>query len=107
MAISGTGGSVNFFDDRPLLTGSFSNLNTAALIEAELAVRRLPAEKLETRIGENDTKIAALNELKGLLGALGGSLNALRSPPGITGIGDNVFERKAVFLTATGAATAR
>lgn len=106
MAITGTGGSVNFFDDRPLLTGSFSNLDTAALIEAELAVRRLPAAKLETRIGENETKIAALSEMKGLLATLGGSLNALRNPPGITGIGDNIFEQKAVFLTATGTASA-
>ncbi len=106
MAITGTGGSVNFFDDRPLLTGSFSQLDTAALIEAQMAVRRLPAEKLENRIGENDTKIAALNEAKSLLGALGGALSVLRNPPGFAGISANVFEQKAVFLTANGATAA-
>jgi flagellar hook-associated protein 2 len=106
MAITGTGGSVSFFDDRPLLTGSFSNFDTAALIEAELAVRRLPAAKLENRISENDTKIAALSEMKGLLETLGGALGALRNPPGITGVDANIFEQKAVFLTSSGVTSA-
>lgn len=106
MAITGTGGSINFFDDRPLLTGSFSQLDTAALIEAQMAVRRLPAEKLENRISENDTKIAALNEAKSLLGALGGALSVLRNPPGFAGVSANVFEQKAVFLTANGTTAA-
>jgi flagellar hook-associated protein 2 len=106
MAITGTGGSINFFDDRPLLTGSFSQLDTAALIEAQMAVRRLPAAKLESRISENDIKIAALTEAKNLLGTLGGTLSVLRNPPGISGVSANVFEQKAVFLTANGTTAA-
>ena len=101
MAISGTGGTLNFIDNRPLITGSFSGLDTAALIDAELTIRRLPAVSLENRISENDTKIAAFNELKSLLDGLGGAMNGLRNPPGITGLDSNIFERKAAFLTSS------
>ena len=43
MAISGTQGTVSFIDSKPLLTGSFSGLDTAALIEASLVAKRQPA----------------------------------------------------------------
>ena len=106
MAISGTGGTLNFIDNRPLVTGSFSGLDTAALIEAELTIRRLPAVNLENRISENDTKIAAFNELNSLLSSLGAATNGLRNPPGISGLDSNTFERKAVFLTSSSATAA-
>ncbi|MDX1400514.1 MAG: flagellar cap protein FliD N-terminal domain-containing protein, partial [Kiloniellales bacterium] len=106
MAISGVGGTVSFFDNRPLISGSFSGLDTAALLEAQLTIRRLPAVKLENRISENDTQIAALTELNSLLEDLRSSVNALRSPPGLTGIDSNIFERNSVFFSSDSATSA-
>ena len=106
MAISGTQGTINFIDSRPLLTGSFSGLDTAALIEASLIAKRQPAVLLEQKITDNDTKIAAYNELVGLLEGLETASNALRNPPGFSGLTENLFEQKAVFLSSSSATTA-
>lgn len=101
MAISGTDGTVSFLDgSSPILSGSFSKIDTAALIQASVLAKRLPADQLERQITENETRIAAYEELNGLLATLSSSLNGLRNPPGFTGLNSNTFEQKAVFLSS-------
>lgn len=100
MALAGTQGTVSFVGNSPLLTGSFSGLDTAAIIEASLAVKRIPIDRLENKISENDTRIAAFNEFKTLLTTLQTAVNGLRNPPGSTGILSNVFEQKSTFVTS-------
>ncbi|MEO3429429.1 flagellar filament capping protein FliD [Pelagibius sp. CAU 1746] len=106
MALAGTQGTVSFLGNSPLLTGSFSGLDTAAIIEASLAVKRIPIDRLENKISQNDTRIAAFNEFKTLLNNLQSAVNGLRNPPGSTGILSNVFEQKAAFVSSNTATAA-
>ncbi len=98
--VAGTQGTVSFIGNSPLLTGSFSGLDTAAIIEASLAVKRIPIDRLNNRISENDTRIAAFNEFKALLETMQSAVNGLRNPPGSTGILNNVFEQKSAFVSS-------
>ncbi|WP_193371043.1 flagellar filament capping protein FliD [Pelagibius marinus] len=100
MALAGTQGTVSFVGNSPLLTGSFSGLDTAAIIEASLAVKRIPIDRLENKISENDTRIAAFKEFVSLLSTLQSAVNGLRSPPGSSGILNNVFEQKSAFVSS-------
>src|SRR3546814_20534315 len=45
MALSGTQGTVSFLGNSPLLTGSFSDLDTAAIIDASRAVKSIPTAR--------------------------------------------------------------
>jgi flagellar hook-associated protein 2 len=101
MALAGTQGTVSFLGNSPLLTGSFSGLDTAAIIEASMAVKRIPIDRLENKISQTDTRVAAFNEFKTLLSTLQSAVNGLRSPPGSTGILSNVFEQKSAFVTSS------
>ncbi len=100
MPLAGTQGTVSFVGNSPLLTGSFSGLDTAAIIEASLAVKRIPIDRLENKISQNDTRIAAFSEFKGLLSTLQSAVDGLRNPPGSVGILSNVFEQKAAFVSS-------
>src|SRR3546814_9291761 len=106
MALSGTQGTVAFLGNSPLLTGSFSGLDTAAIIEASLAVKRIPIDRLENKISQTDTRIAAFNEFKALLSTLQSAVNGLRSPPGLTGVLSNVFEQKSAFVSSNSSTAA-
>lgn len=84
------------------LAGTSSKLDTEALVTAAYEAKRLPAVRLEAKIAKNDAKLAALGELKGLLETLRGAANGLRSPPGLLGRRDDLFEAKRVYLSAAG-----
>jgi flagellar hook-associated protein 2 len=101
MALAGTTGTVSFVGNSPLLTGSFSGLDTAAIIEASMAVKRIPIDRLENKISVTDTRIAAFNEFKTLLSSLQSAVNGLRNPPGSAGILSNVFEQKSAFVSSS------
>ncbi|MEM7169527.1 MAG: flagellar filament capping protein FliD [Pseudomonadota bacterium] len=100
MALAGTGGNLIIQDGSPRLTGSFSGLDTNALVEAAVSVKRLPAVRLENKITENDAQNAAYGELVTLLDTFEGTLNGLRNPPGISSVASNIFEQKTAFLSA-------
>ncbi|GAB4371130.1 MAG: flagellar filament capping protein FliD [Kiloniellaceae bacterium] len=101
MPLAGTSGTVSFVGNSPLLTGSFSGLDTAAIIEAAIAVKRIPIDRLESKISENDTRITAFNEFKSLLSTLQSAVNGLRNPPGSAGALSNVFEQKSAFVSSS------
>lgn len=82
------------------LFGTSSGIDTDQLIDAMVAAKRLPADRLETKISTNEAKIAALEELRGLLDNLRDAVAGLRNPPGLLGINDNIFEAKDVFFSS-------
>lgn len=106
MPLAGTSGTVSFVGNSPLLTGSFSGLDTAAIIEAAIGIKRIPIDRLESKISENDTRITAFNEFKGLLSTLQSAVNGLRNPPGSAGALSNVFEQKSAFVSSSTATPA-
>ncbi|MGF1631425.1 MAG: flagellar filament capping protein FliD [Kiloniellaceae bacterium] len=104
--LAGTQGTVSFIGNSPLLTGSFSGLDTAAIIEASIAVKRIPIVRLENKISQNETRVAAFAEFKTLLSTLQSTVNGLRNPPGSVGALSNVFEQKGVFVSSNTATPA-
>src|SRR3546814_6380517 len=70
------------------------------MIEASLAVKRFPIDRLENKISLTDTRVAAFNEFKALLSTLQSAVNGLRSPPGLTGVLSNVFEQQSAFVSS-------
>ncbi|MEO3433791.1 flagellar filament capping protein FliD [Inquilinus sp. CAU 1745] len=104
--ISGLDGNLTLVNGQPRLTGVFSGLDTEAIIQASVQVKRIPAVRLENRVSQNEVKVAAYQEMSNLLDLLRTAANALRNPPGSTGLADNVFQQKAAFLTSSSATPA-
>ena len=102
MADSLSIGSLSLSGGASRLTGASSQLDTEAIVAAAYAAKRQPAVRLEQRISRNDARVAALGELRTLLGAVQDAVAGLRNPPGLLGAGENVFERKQAFLTGGG-----
>ncbi|MEZ5823442.1 MAG: flagellar cap protein FliD N-terminal domain-containing protein [Geminicoccaceae bacterium] len=94
-------GSLNTTSGSPRLSGTASKLDTEALITAAYEAKRIGAVRLETRITENDAKLTAFDEMKTLLQDLQATVEPLRSPPGVLGIKDNMFENKAAYFTSS------
>ena len=63
--------------------------------------KRLPAIRLESRITQNDAKIAAYAELRALLGDLSSAVAGLRNPPGFLGQRSNLFEAKEAYFSSS------
>lgn len=86
----------------------YLSFDTEALVEAKLAPRLARIDSLETDVSENETKIAAYEDMQGLLQSLVGTLGTLRSAPGTSGQAEDVFLDRTAYLTspsATGADT--
>src|SRR3546814_14561436 len=98
MALSGTQGTVSFLGNSPLLTGSFSGLDTAAIIEASLAVKRIPIDRLENKISQTETRIAALNEFKALLSPLQSAVNRRSHTPSMPGCLRHILSHQSAFV---------
>lgn len=94
-------GTMTTAGGRPRLFGSTSQLDTSALVEAMVEAKRLPADRLEARIGQNEAKAAAHAEIRGLVDELRTSVASLRNPPGFLGARDNLFERKDVYFSSS------
>ena len=86
------------------LLGLSSGINTQEIIQALVAARRQPAVQLENRIAENDARLQAFGELKGLVKDVKDSLNVMRGRVGFQV--DSVFEQKISFAQSRAAATA-
>ncbi len=100
MASSIDFGTISITGGTTRLSGTSSNLDTETLIEALAEAKRLPAVRLENRITENEAKLAAYEELRGLLGDLRDAVAGLRNPPGFFGVNENLFEKKDVFYSS-------
>lgn len=78
--------------------GISSGLNTDAIIDGLMKVRRLPAVNIETKITTNTTKISALTEFNTKVASVTAALDALRGNPGNS---KNVFDSKTVSGTTS------
>ncbi len=84
---------------RTYVSGS-SGLDTSALIEAAVNAKLEAATTLETQVEENDTTIAAYEEMQGYLSDLMDALDTLRNASGSTST-ESVFDSRAAYLTAS------
>mgnify|MGYP006270837847 CR=1 FL=1 len=86
------------------LLGLSSGINTQEIIQGLVAARRQPAVQLENRIAENDARLQAFGELKGLVSDLKGSLANMRGAIGFQA--GNVFDQKISFASSRAAPSA-
>lgn len=96
-------GTLSTSTGSPRLGGTASKLDTEAILEATFQAKRLPAVRLENRTTRNDEKIAALEDMRGLLETLRQAADALRNPPGFLGARSNAFETKQAFFSSSSA----
>jgi flagellar hook-associated protein 2 len=106
MALAGTQGSLSLSDGKPVLSGSFSGLDTASVVEALVQAKSFPIVRLESKIETNDIKSTAYTGLQTLVENLRIAAEGLRNPPGLNGGLSNVFERKSAFLSSSSATAA-
>lgn len=78
-----------------------NDFDTDALVEAAVADRLARADSLETKVTENETKIAAYEEMQTLLLAMQDSLQALRADPSSSGQEDDAFLNRTAYLTSS------
>ena len=83
------------------LSGTSSSLDTEALVNAAYEAKRIAAVRLETKITANEAKLTAFQDMRSLLENLKSAVAGLRSPPGLLGAKDNVFETKAAFFSSS------
>ncbi len=83
------------------LTGTSSNIDTDAIVQAAYDAATRPAVRLEQKITANQAKVAAYGDLQTLLSNLKSAVDGLRSPPGVLGVEDNVFENKEAYLSSS------
>jgi flagellar hook-associated protein 2 len=87
---------------------SFSGLSTGidiqAAVDGLIAARRIPIDRIEQRISDNQVKIAAFQDLRALALNLKSAADRLRGVPSFDGSGD-IFEAKQAFATARRADT--
>ncbi len=86
---------------RVQLSGGSSNIDFVDTVDKMIAARRIPADNLETRIEENDEKIAALKELQTLVGTLKDSMANLYGATSFDN-SKNIFEAKQIFASSDG-----
>ena len=86
---------------RVQLSGGSSNIDFVDTVDKMIAARRIPADRLESRIEENDVKLTALKELQTLLGTLKDSMANLYGATSFDN-SKNIFESKQIFASSTG-----
>lgn len=84
---------------RTYVSGS-SGLDTSALIEAAVEAKLQRAYDLADQVTENETTIAAYQEMQGYLSNLMDALDGLRNASGSTSTA-SVFDSRAAYLTAS------
>lgn len=85
---------------RVSFSGLSSGIDFQAAVDAIIAARRIPADNLETSIKTNDTKVAALRELRSSLDAVKQALSKLHGAVTFANAG-NIFEAKQGFATTS------
>jgi flagellar hook-associated protein 2 len=99
----------NFFNSggKTVVGGSGgSGIDTEAMVKALTDAKAIPATQKQDKIKINESKTAALNEFKTLVGKLRDAASALRNPPGVGNAADNAFRYTTASLTSNTAAIA-
>ncbi len=84
----------------------YDDFDTAALVEAKLEARYTRIDSMESEVTENETRIAAYQDLQGMLQDLTDTLAALRGDPSSSGKSSDVFRDRTAYLTSSTATAA-
>jgi flagellar hook-associated protein 2 len=84
----------------PRMTSMSSKIDTEQLTQALYEAKLIPATRIEQKIEVGDAKVKAYGELEGKLEEMRSALDGLRNPPGLAGVEDNLFERKAAYFSS-------
>ena len=87
-------------DGRVTFSGLTSGIDFEAAVNAIIAARRIPADRLELEISENTDKVAALQNLRTLTSSLRDSLSELYGKVSV-GNSSDIFKAKAAFATTS------
>lgn len=87
-------------------TTNYDDFDTASLVEAKLESRYNRIDSMETEVSENETKIAAYEDLQGMLQDLTDALETLRGDPSSSGKSSNVFLDRTAYLTSSSSTSA-
>lgn len=87
-------------------TSSSSDIDWNALIEAAVQAKLTRADTIDLKITNNQTKIAAYENLKSLLTSINTAAQSLRAPSGTLASKDDTFLSRAAYLTANGSVDA-
>jgi len=93
--ISGTNGNTSLGSTTYV---SSSNLDSATLIESAVQQRLAPADRLEVEIAEEESRVAAYEEMQELSNAVASSVASLRNPDDG---GEDAFGEKIAFLSSS------
>jgi len=85
---------------RVTFSGLGSGIDAAGAVDGIIAARRIPIDTIEQRISDNDTKIAALNDIEALTRNLLDAVNGLSGEVSFDASSD-IFEAKSVFASSS------
>lgn len=94
-------GNIFSQNGRNVISGSASGIDTKGLIDGLAAAKRQPAVKLEDKVKINETKAAALAELKTVVSSFKDTVNFLRNPPGVGNAEQNLFKLRTTDITSS------
>jgi len=78
-----------------------NEFDTDALVEAAYEAKLAKADSLTVSVTNNETKIAAYEDMQTLLQTIEDSLDTLRSAPGTAGKSSDVFLNRTTYLTSS------
>lgn len=84
----------------------YTDFNTSDLVEAKLSSRYTRLDSLNTEVSDNETKIAAYQDMQDKLQAVTDTLAKLRGDPSSTGKSSDVFRDRTTYLSSSNSSTA-
>ena len=84
---------------RAAFSGLSSGIDIQAAVDGLLAAKRIPIDRIEQRISDNQVRIAAFQDLRARALNLKSALDSLRGVPSFDLSGD-IFETKQAFAVA-------
>jgi len=85
---------------RASFSGLGSGIDIHGTVDAIVAAKRIPIDRIEQRISDNEAKVAALSDLNALALNLKGAVEQLRGAVSFDGSAD-IFEAKQAFATTS------
>lgn len=84
----------------------YSDFDTSELVEAKLSSRYTRLDSLNTEVSDNETKIAAYQDMQDKLQDVTDTLAALRGDTSSTGKTEDVFRDRTTYLSSSNSSTA-
>lgn len=93
-------GSIQIEGTSVRLAGTSSQLDTGGLVQSLVEAKKIPALRLENKITVNETRIAAYQDVRTILGDLQTAAKGLRNELGFLGASENIFQQKLAFFSS-------